>query len=364
MKIVEIIPSFFPVGGAERFVCDLSIGMANASKEDDFFIISLYNKKGPLVEEIKNTNIKLYFLNKRIGLDLKCAKDLRKILKQIKPDIIHCHLNSLATLYFSRFINKKNRCYFTFHSLVETKSIGSKYKPYNIFLRYLIKIKKIKIIGISEHINLSIRNYFNLSKSKFDIPTINNGINVSKFFNNITWNQRKYDFAFVGRMVPVKNTINIIRAFEKLKKIHADIKIAFVGEGSNLNELMSYVAKKEISNVDILGFQNDVSKILTNAKCLVMSSFYEGNPISINEAIASRCFIISSAVGGIVDIVNKNNGLLFSDPSDVNQLFLLMKSFIENEQSFEEIINQHYKSNCDNVSIDICVKNHLSLFKK
>ena len=97
-------------------------------------------------------------------------------------------------------------------------------------------------------------------------------------------------------MVPVKNTINIIRAFEKLKKIHADIKIAFVGEGSNLNELMSYVAKKEISNVEILGFQKDVSKILINTKCLVMSSFYEGNPISINEAIASRCFIISKAI--------------------------------------------------------------------
>ncbi len=360
MKIVEIIPSLYPLGGAERLVCDLASFFVDT--DNDVTIVSLYsNKDNVVVNDLKKKkNIHLVFLNKKRGVDFKCAKQLRKVIELLHPDVVHSHLNSLVTIWLSK-IYKKYKIIYTFHTLITCSVVGKKTKPMQILYRMLFKKRIIIPVGISEIIKNSICDYYGLSKET--VPVINNGVPLCNFINDIHFNDRKYDFIFIGRFTELKNPTTIVHSFIKLYKINSNLKMVMLGEGKLLEKCKLIAAENGCKGIEFVGFTNDVSKYLRNSKFLVLSSSYEGNPITINEAIASKCFVLATNVGGIPDVVNKNNGILVDYSNKIlEDLSKKMSWCVYNQNLIAHTLDACYEDNRNGVSIVNCGSKYLKLF--
>lgn len=357
-RIIEIIPRFMPIGGAERFVSDFSLFIKNKREDEEVIIIHLFPDDGnPVIEELKKNGVPILFLNKNKGLDVYSFVDLRYLVDTLKPDIVHSHITSLTTILLSG-IWKDHKIAHTFHSIVSKESYGRKIKPNNLMIRFMLKTKMIRPVAISNVVFDSISTYFHMKKERIEL--INNGVPLDKFVCDTKLSCRKTDFIFVGRFIDIKNPLLIIEAFEQSK---IDGQLVMVGEGPLKQECSDYIDKNNLSNVSLFDFTNDVASYLKESKCLVLASNFEGNPIVINEAIACGCFLIASRVGGIPDVVNDANGLLIEKDNLVSNLKVAMIEFYSNLPKYEAIIKESYDNNCAKVSIENTVDSYIEMFR-
>ena len=359
MRIIEIIPFLYPLGGAERLVINLTSSIAKR-KEDEVLLISLYTKnKNKIVDELINRkDINIVFLDKKRGVDLKCSKRLKKVVNDFKPDVIHCHLDSLITVWLSK-VFKKYKTFYTFHTLINENVVGNKRKPKNALYRFLFKKKRIVPIAISQIIKGSICNYYDLKNEM--VPVAENGVPLENFSNSNKLSTRKYDFVFAGRFIDLKNPEIIIKAFLETKKEFENINLVMIGDGP-----LHSNCKKTYSEEGIIftGFIEDVSEYFKNSKVLVLASSYEGNPMVINEAIASGCFVIATKVGGIPDVVkNDRNGVLIDFDDNVeNSLVSKMKECMHNIKKIETMLEKESTINQSEVSIEKTLQKYMEIF--
>ena len=358
MAIVEIIPFLYPINGAERLVINLIKSFVVSGNK--VVLISLYSRKDNVsIKELEGLdNLEIYFLDKKRGIDYKCSKKLKKLISQINPDVVHCHLDSLTTIWLSR-IYKKHKTYFTFHTLISESVIGNKHKFKNILYRHILKKKLVSPIAISKTIQQSICDYYNIPESSVDI--VYNGVPTNQFTNTNSYGKRNFDFIFIGRFIDLKNPLTIVAAFNNVVKDYKDAKLVMIGEGPLLEECKKTANK----NITFTGFISDVSSYLKDSKALILASNYEGNPMVINEAIASRCYVIATKVGGIPDVVNDKNGLLFDLNNDLEQnLAQKMKVFLADYKNIDQMLMTNYKQNKEQISIDRVASDYLKVFMR
>lgn len=359
MKIFEIIPAFAPVGGAEMFVKTLTIEMKRRFPEDEFVVVSLYDKKdNALVKDLMDNGVEVVFIGKKKGIDFACAKRLRKLIDERKPDVCHLHLHSLLTLFLSRR-TKRQKNYYTIHTNVTEQSYGSRRKPLNVLTKHLFKSKKVQPVSISRAVDKSVRDYFGIANTSI----IYNGTNIELFGSEIPLEKRKNTFIGVGRFLPVKNYMLMIKAFAHLHKEFPDTNLVLLGDGSLRKECEDYVKEKGITGIEFKGVVDNVNEYMKDSKCFLMSSLWEGNPIVINEAIASGCWVISTAVGGVPDLIDDTCGFL-SKPEDEEDLYMKMKEFILNEDDISETITKSREVNLKKVSIKNSAEQYMKLFEE
>lgn len=354
--IVEIIPWIYPINGAERLVMNLSKTFANNNNK--VILISLYsNKDNDAVKEMRNSHgIEIYFLDKNKGFDFRCASKLKKLIGEINPDVIHCHLDSLITIWLSK-IYKTYNVYFTFHTLIERNIIGSKLKLKNLIYRHIFKRKIVHPIAISNVIKQSVCDYYGLSDEFVDV--VYNGVPVNHYSNYKPYIEREFDFIFIGRFIELKNPLLIVSAFNKINKEYPNSKMVMIGSGPLLGECKSNAC----DNILFTGFINDVSTYLANSKSLVLLSNYEGNPMVINEAVASKCYVIATSVGGIPDVVDNKKGDLIEVNNNIQErLESEMRFFLDNYNSLDLVTTENYEENKLNVSIDKTANDYMKIF--
>jgi glycosyltransferase involved in cell wall biosynthesis len=84
---------------------------------------------------------------------------------------------------------------------------------------------------------------------------------------------------------------------------------------------------KKLGNVDVLGFVTDNEKFFSAIDCLVISSEIEGIPLSAMEALSCGVPIISTRVGGIPELITREEqGYSWSgDPKEAITLIQKLK---------------------------------------
>ena len=89
-----------------------------------------------------------------------------------------------------------------------------------------------------------------------------------------------------------------------------------------------------------LGFTQNVPEVLSNTKYLLLTSFHEGLPYSVLEAMASGCIVIANNIAGITNLIQHEvNGFLVDDNSLED--FAKVITFVQNQsQSFQDDIKE------------------------
>ncbi|EEJ39686.1 glycosyltransferase, group 1 family protein, partial [Limosilactobacillus vaginalis DSM 5837 = ATCC 49540] len=121
----------------------------------------------------------------------------------------------------------------------------------------------------------------------------------------------------VARFSKQKDQETLIRA---VKELPSDkYQLTFVGAGETLQQNQRLVSKFNLeSNVKFIGFREDINKVLEKKDIFVLSTHYEGLPISIIEAMAYGLPVLATDVGGNSEMVKNNiNGFLFSSKNEL-----------------------------------------------
>jgi len=290
MKHIAIFTQNLDVGGVQKSV----VNLAN-------FLIKYYKIYIILAEDNKpikyklNKQIKIYKIKtKKIDISKKYAgfkvltyriNKLEQFLKKIKPNIIFSFED------YNNYIVMKTR--YKALKIYSVRVHDDIYKGKKIHLleeKFYknIDYKKVKTIVVSKAINIK------------NAKIITNGVekpqNIKQKENNYILN--------VGRLHPQKGQIDLIKAYNLIKdKIKQDLII--VGDGVLKDKLHNIVEELQLENrVKFIGFDNP-HKYYKNASLFVFSSYYEGSPNALLEAMSYKLPIVCYDFKGSEEVMDK-----------------------------------------------------------
>lgn len=180
--------------------------------------------------------------------------------------------------------------------------------------------------------------------------------------------QRK-GFVFTGRLVTLKRVDRIIEVYSQLsKEIRQENFLYIVGDGYCRNQLEEQVKSLGLDDqVIFMGNQpnEDMMRIVSTKKILVMASTTEGFPTSIAEAFSVGVPVISTDVGSVASVViNNENGFIVPKDFDNMDYVRCIESIIDNYVRFANAaINCAHLFNAERVTKNV-IKNIDELLKK
>ncbi len=149
----------------------------------------------------------------------------------------------------------------------------------------------------------------------------------------------KFIFLTVGRLVAVKNIALQIKALAELKD--EQVVLLVVGDGPEKNNLEKLVQDLNLEQqVFFLGWQEQLADYYRTSDCLLLTSFSEGFPLVISEALVYNLPIVMTDVGSAGDLIKDNyNGLVVP----INDLLALVRAMKKIKSDIE--LRQKLKTN-------------------
>ena len=296
-KLVEFIGRIQD-GGAETLVKDYALLL-----DSDLFDITIlcedyrpdsYNYKTLVKNNVKIVSMyeKSFFINKvlaRIFGKKYVATLFKKAIKQLKPDVIHCHLEVLEILYYARECLDGIKLLFTCHNPPELL-IGDERPEERDACRYLLDNNNLQIIALHDEMAKEINEMFNIDNT----AVIRNGIDFKRFKNidkskeeikrELTIPEDAYVVGQVGRFAYQKNPEFTIEAFSKLLERNDNARLLLVGRGDK-KLLIDRINELKINDkVLILENREDIPELLKAMDVFVLPSRFEGLGIVLIEA--------------------------------------------------------------------------------
>jgi glycosyltransferase involved in cell wall biosynthesis len=286
--------------------------------------------------------------------DVKAFFEIIKIIRKFKPDIVHTHAAKSGALgRLAAFICGVPVIIHTFHGHVFHSYFHPvKTKIFILIERFLAAIST-KIIAISNLQKKELTQDFKICKPE-KMEVIPLGFDLKRFTENqeekrkqfrIDYNVSDDEIAIglIGRLVPVKNHRLFLEVIKEIKdKTTKKVRFFIVGDGEERKNIESHA--KEL-NIDfaISNFKNEkalltftswiknVDYVNAGLDIITLTSYNEGTPVSVIEAQASNKPVVSTMVGGILDVVIENETALLSPSADTNAFANNLMKLIEDD---------------------------------
>lgn len=314
------------IGGTERMLLTLIRGM-NKEKYDVF--LCALKPGGPLIKEAEKIGIK--------GICSKNPFEILGLLKKYSPDILH------TFLFHSNILGRVLGRILGIPVIISSqRSVDKWRKPWHSFVDKWTSGLCNLIISNSEAGRRILIEREKISPKK--IITIHNGIEIDKFAkiadiqgirNSFGFAKEDFVIGIIANLRKVKGHKYLFEAFRQVSGLQkaVRVKLLVVGEGSLRTELELLAKNLQIGeNVIFTGFRDDIPEILKAIDVLILSSLWEGFPVSILEAMASSKAVIASNVGGVPEaVVDGVTGFLVL-PENAEVLSRAIIRLVENRQ--------------------------------
>lgn len=226
--------------------------------------------------------------------DIKAFFEIQKIAKKVNPDIIHLHSSKAGALGRWAFNGKKTPLFYTPHGYSFLMS-NYGWTKRTIFkaIETISAKKKCTVISCSEG------EHQESLKLTMNATYVNNGISIEELQVLIDTVKVKNDHPFtvftLGRICHQKNPV----MFNKVAEALPNIRFLWIGDGELRDELTS-------SNIEITGWvdRKEAISYSLSADVFMLTSLWEGLPMSLLEAMYMKKLCVVSDVIGNHDVIH------------------------------------------------------------
>jgi glycosyltransferase involved in cell wall biosynthesis len=329
MKILRIIARL-NVGGPARHVVWLTKALNNSEFQSVLIAGTVPEGEENMEYFAEENGVQPVFIEEMSReLSPKDIVSLWKVYRRIcleKPDIIHTHTAKAGTIgraagFIYRWLNWKNvKLIHTFHGHVFHSYYGNLKTRIFLFIeKFLAFFATDKIIVITTQQFEEINKKYKVGNEKqFEIIPL--GIDLEKFADaenkreilrrEIGAGDDEILVGFIGRFTEIKNIPLFLQAAkifnEKKKSDSPKLKFVLIGDGHLRKGLEKTAAEFGLNeNLIFLGNRNDADVFYAGLDIVALTSFNEGTPLSLIEAMANGKAVISTNVGGVTDLIGK-----------------------------------------------------------
>ncbi len=348
-KVVHVAESF--AAGVYSVIADLTNSLA-----DEYEVVIIYSLREQTPKDFKkdfHQNIRFIRADMCRGLNpynnLKAYFNLKKILKKEKPDIIHLHSSKAGFLgRLAAYMNSfdMNNVYYNPHGFSFLQLNESKIRR-NLY--YLLEKLAARFGGTI--VACSKGEYEEALKLSNKCIYINNGIDLNKIDEIIMKNKLQRDSYKNNSRITIGTTGRICHQknpslFNQIAEKFPQYDFVWIGQGELRNQLIS-------PNIKITGWleKQQVMGQLLKLDIFIMTSLWEGMPLSLLEAMyLKRPVIVSNVIGNKDVIQNGINGFVSNDlESYVQDINKLITSDTERERliekAFKDVSSEYTKEN-------------------
>ncbi len=302
MNILQVLPEL-NVGGVERGTVDLAVYLL-----DHGHASVVVSNGGSMVAALQAHGVKHYSLpvhRKNFFIAWQCVKDLRRIIREEKIDIVHAR--SRVPAWIAWLATRKTEAQFV------TTCHG--YYSQNVMSRIMGWGKRV--IVISEVVGRHMIDHFGVHPE--NIRLIPRSVDLEKFkFRARQPGRSSVVVSIIGRITPLKGHAYFLQGMAKVIRLMPFVRVRVIGDAPSSkkdykNSLLLLVRRLGITdNVEFMGNRADIPELLQDTDILVLSTVtQEAFGRVLIEAQAVGVPVIATKVGGVVDIVtHEQTGLL------------------------------------------------------
>lgn len=352
MRIMHIVSSAAS-GGAEVYVKDLSRHMAKRGHRVFIVFIDRASETGrdavfeaAYLNELRAHGIEYGFLGQACRKNpVRGVWRLRRFSRDFRPQIVHSHI------------------YYAGACALLLPGVKRLYTHHSIKLKAPAWAYRIFDLGMGAYVGICRACHDMLaSVTKRPVEQIDNGADLARLIPKTGYAPSvPLKLLFVGRLAPPKNLGLLIQAVANLHE--APIQLTVAGEGSLAGEHKALVKRLEVEDkIQFIGISNRVGELMNEADLFVMSSAWEGLPISQIEATLTGLPVLVTDVGGCREIVERvGNGLVAK--VELEDYTAKLKQLIEDAE-LRHRCHLNALANAEHYTINSAVARHLSLYAR
>lgn len=307
---------------APKYESLLVSGMADETEESSEFILESLAIQPRYVRTMQRA-ISPY-------QDWKSYQEMRAIIREYRPDIVHTHAAKAGAVgRLAAAAEGVPVILHTFHGHV-FDGYFNRLKT-NVFIqieRYLAR-RSSCIVAISPLQKKDLADKYKICPAN-QIEIIPNGFDLSRFTNQqaeLRANFRQtyhltddtFAFGIIGRLVPIKNHAFFLEVLQYLNQHLSSTvkwKAFIIGDGESRNAIAAQaqgmgmpfdtVPPYQSSPLIFTSWIKNIEWAMAGLDTVVLTSINEGTPVSLVEAQAAAKPVVSTAVGGVADVVLHN----------------------------------------------------------
>lgn len=294
--------------------------------------------------------------------DIKSFLTLLKIIRGFKPDIIHTHTAKAGVLgrIAGLIAYPRAKRIHTFHGHLLHGYFSPLKTNFIILIERVLASFSAALIAIGNQVkdDLLAVGVGNPNQYSVIFPGLEELDTQSKANARIELglDVGNVYIAFVGRLTQVKRPDRLIEIARYLKNNHPKDQLLITGAGEKFAETQD-IAMRESLPMLLLGWRNDIGRILSASDIVILCSDNEGIPLTLIQASQAGLPIISTNVGSVNEIViDGETGLLveantqkliqavnelLSDPLKMAQFGLAGKARAKSHFSLAGMIQAH-----------------------
>jgi len=337
IKVVHIVPMLSP-GGAERVAVHIVRGL-NRERYEPVVVSFTGRLESDLDRLLEEAGIEVRYLGKRPGFDYRMYQKLPGVLSDCRPDIVHTHLHVLRYALPFILLLRRASLLHTVHNMAEREV-----EPRARWIQRYAFNHGVVPVAVGEEVALSLERLYGIQRCRVIANCIPMDCYACPQTPRREWREREgfgdndVLFVCVARIAPQKNHALLLKAFAQGPASDPNAHLVLVGEGA-LREQLEQQAKNlgVAGQAHFLGLRADIPDVLGAMDVFVLSSDYEGNPLSVMEAMASGLPIVSTAVGGVPNLIESGKEGLIVQPGDVQGLSNAMASLLRNREARQSL---------------------------
>lgn len=358
MRIVEIIPQLH-MGGAESFTVNLANELSALGHEIILICTNSVEKYG-YFSQFLSPKVKLISMDKRKGPDPMLFLRLPKLVKSLNPDIVHTHLGAILYNLLTPYICKKAKFFHTIHNSADKEAItGGRISAWS--RKFLFRRNKVIPVTISKESKKSFLKYYgNISNPKM----IFNGIpfmNINQENATEISSESSLKLVNVARVMPQKNQMALVEAVEAINNEKIPVELYLIGyndtpEGDAIRAMRT-------KHTHLLGPKDNPRDYMAASDAFILSSIYEGMPLTLIESMSVAKPAICTPVGGIIDMIDDGKNGVLATGTSMSEIKNAINRFANLSEQEREMMGKEALKEFSKYTMRNCANNYLKLFK-